>query len=209
MAFSTASSYPALGVAGLPSYHYNTPQFVYQPTQALRVPGRYEPGVDGPTNHIRVPQVLHDNGNIDYSSLHRPIRFYRDGFPEPGLKLEDIDRLQPALLSNHADRVLSSVAENAINIWIKWPGYPARKKRVSTQSGNITREALLSSLCKVVLEWTVEIFREHPVNHALPEFAIVGRIRPRTMIFITELVHRGASNWQVELWVPRHDLVFA
>ncbi|KAJ2911538.1 hypothetical protein MD484_g8876, partial [Candolleomyces efflorescens] len=213
MASPSVSFYPAFGAAGVPLgtqlSSYGPPPHAYHPTRALRVSRRhYTPGVDGPTNHIRVPQLLHDDGNIDYASLRDPIRFFREGFPEPGLKLEDIDRSDPVLLFNHADRVLSSVPEKAINVWIKWPGYPARRKRVSTLSGSITREALLSSLCKAVLEWTVEVFRDHPINQTHPEFAIVGRIRPRSMIFITELVHRGSSNWQVELWMPHHSLIF-
>ncbi|KAJ2920641.1 hypothetical protein H1R20_g16453, partial [Candolleomyces eurysporus] len=169
----------------------------------------YLPGVHGPTNCVRVPQApIHPASQRP--SIYSAVQFFLETypspgiampFPEPGLRISNMMRKLSQVFGGD-DQVMHAFPENSINVYINWSGYRATQKRISTLSGTITRLDLVLSLCKVILEWARD---PEPIGGSTDGRWSVGdgqAINPHN-IFVTELVHRGGSSWQVEMWVTQ------
>ncbi|EAU85349.2 hypothetical protein CC1G_07043 [Coprinopsis cinerea okayama7 len=159
---------------------------------------RAEPGFHGPMNHMRVPQRPHDAGPALHPSIHFRVR----GFPEPGVKVSQVLALYNPVIVGQSDKPLKDAYEKSIHLVISWPGYPSAVKRVSTLGGEIKKTDLFTALAKSVMAWSTDLQKQGIRPERGYEAWAIGKFINPNDLFITELVHRGMSFWQMELWAP-------
>ncbi|KAG5646957.1 hypothetical protein DXG03_001680 [Asterophora parasitica] len=175
----------------------------------------------GPTNHVMVPQVEYQDDErdrrgvrytADLSFRHDTITFQTANIPELGVRVGKISHSHyPPPIQGADDEVFAKAGDREVRLWIQWPGYSAHplQKRIKTQGGKLTRQLLLTQIANMVLDFAYDIHRKKiPVERGYSEWAIGDKKKIDGIIggelFITRLVHCGGSNWQPEIWAPRH-----
>ncbi|KAG5730942.1 hypothetical protein E4T56_gene7105 [Termitomyces sp. T112] len=168
----------------------------------------------GPTNHVWVPQPDYFDERDKmwrYGPRFPPIVFQTAGFPEIGVRVGKIAHSQnPPPIEGPKDEIFAASGNREIQVWILWPGYSSEplRKRIKTQGGKITRELFLTVLAHDVLDYTYSIYKKKiPIEPGYEKWTIGSKAEENTIVggelFITRLVHRGGSNWQIELWAPK------
>ncbi|KAG0698508.1 hypothetical protein DFH29DRAFT_90613 [Suillus ampliporus] len=141
-------------------------------------------------------------------SQHPPIKFNRKGGGEP-FRVDELTDLsdKPKVEGRH-DQVFKNIGERYIKVVMTWPGYSQFpvERRICTENGTLTRDRLLIILATHIEEFMHHVHRkEIPVERGYEKYELIWRPRGLTNVwrdcFITSLVHRSGSTWQVELYV--------
>lgn len=85
----------------------------------------------------------------------------------------------------------------------QWPGYDPVVRRIKTCDKEVTLQELMPLVCEAFNKWATSKDMRHSFNPH-KGYALGVDVAPDN-VSITELVHRGGSDWQLELWIPgRH-----
>jgi len=137
--------------------------------------------------------------------------FHVANFPEVGVKVGALNRTKIPLLSGGDDPVFQNVQEREIRVRILWPGYSAVsfEKRLRTLQGSTsrTRTSVVIKLAQIMLEFSqhLRLTREQ-VEPGQEQWQIGPLGISCSNVFITRLIHRGGSHWQMELWAPKERI---
>ncbi|KAG6862524.1 hypothetical protein C0995_000072 [Termitomyces sp. Mi166 len=182
----------------------------YKQAQRVLGNGPVVPPPSGPTNHVLVPQPEYFDERDKkwrYGPRYPPITFQTAGFPEIGVRVSKIAHShQPPPIEGANDEIFAISGDREV----QWPGYSSEplKKRIKTQGGKIIRQLFLTILAHDILDFTYDIHRKRiPIEPGYEKWMIGSKAEVNTIVggelFITRVVHRGGSNWQVELWAPK------
>ncbi|KAH6913174.1 hypothetical protein BKA70DRAFT_715092 [Coprinopsis sp. MPI-PUGE-AT-0042] len=164
----------------------------------------------GPHNHVVVPQGIHD-ARAGHG-VHPPVEFQIHGYHELGVQVKKaLDKRMP-ITHGGGDQVFKRVSEKKLNLHIMWPGYPPTIKRLDTKSGQITRQEVLQAVAQSLKEWGHDVKKQglKPSRgcRSCDAFAVGTKVAVEDA-FITEMVHRGSSHWQVEVWTQNQMSLYA
>ncbi|KAH9481462.1 hypothetical protein JR316_0005988 [Psilocybe cubensis] len=166
----------------------------------------------GPSNCERVPQAVFRAPASSGSFRYQDIAFHKEGFPEPGIRVGEIG--QPTfLLEGATECTLPNTGDSFLSIQIMWPGYEPYKFKLKAFMGEgrakvpITHETIANRLCAELLEFkkclkVVDPMLAHSwwISRHYGDAGI-----DINQLFLSHMVHRGGSHWQVELWAPRRQ----
>ncbi|KAG6845465.1 hypothetical protein H0H87_008825 [Tephrocybe sp. NHM501043] len=170
------------------------------------------PPPSGPTNHVILPQEEYFEERDKmwrYGPRSQPITFQSRNIPELGVRIGKTAHCQVVDIEGANDLVFADSSYREIQVWVLWPGYSSHplRRRIKTQGGGIARHILLTVISHTILDFTFGIYNKKiPVERGHEKWMIGSKADGNTIVggelFITRLVHRGGSNWQVEIWTP-------